>query len=212
MWQLNQKTWNDMKIYAKPIVAPASGAILLCSVLCQTAQAQSVVLNTQEQSVLAAVSGATGENALAVNWEVSYNSGVYTYSYTVQSPIAAEAASFSVGFDTAATDPVDISGDGAINYSGPVGIGVIWSPLLNTSAAAGVGPGQTSQTLTFESDDPPILGNANVNGSDPNGPWASNPYGQQVPIPSAVPEPATTTLLALTLLLLPFRSTILKKT
>jgi hypothetical protein len=201
-----------MRTQPKSIAAVASGAVLLSGLAGQSAKAQSVTLNTPEQSILADVNGGTGPNALTVDWEVTDNSGVYTYSYTVQSPTAAEAASFSVGFNTAATDPVDISGDGAINYSGAVGIGVIWNPLYNNTDTVGVQPGETSQTLTFESDSPPVLGNANVNGSNPNGPWASNPYGHEVPVPFALPEPATVSLLALGLMLFPFRSSIRKRT
>jgi hypothetical protein len=90
------------------------------------------------------------------------------------------------------------------------------STQLNNGAAGlywsfvAVNPGANSPSLSFQSDLPPGMGNANALDENPPSPWRSSPNGQQVPVPTAVPEPPPLALLALTLLLLPFRSAILR--
>jgi hypothetical protein len=200
-----------MRTQPKSIIALASGAILISCFIGQSAQAQSIVLGTPGSSLLAYNNGsATGSDELTVTWDVTLTGSIYDYSYTVFNP-AGVVTSFSVGFNSDAAGALLAGSETASGGANNNGIGVIWNPLLNSTHGAGVGPGQTSETLSFQSDDPPVYGNANANGSAP-GPWASAPLGQQVPVPNPVPEPATAGLLALGLMLFPFRSSIRKRT
>jgi hypothetical protein len=73
--------------------------------------------------------------------------------------------------------------------------------------------GQLSAPLTFFSDLPPTLGNAQAEDSSLPSPWSSSsPLGQDVPVPNTlapVPEPKVLSLISLSgLILLPFRSTL----
>jgi hypothetical protein len=210
-----------MKKHAKPIVALASGAILLSSVLCQTAQAQTTIISSGK-AILADTYGTEyGPEALTVTYSVTENaSGVYTYNYTVNNPdydIQIDNPSapeifdaFSVVFDPTVTGAYaghENGGPGSSFQLNGAG-GLEWS--FNPAIAPG-----NSAVLSFDSDLPPTMGDANAYanelGNSPPAPWASGP-GEEVPVPNvAVPEPATTTLLALTALLLPpFRSTLLR--
>jgi hypothetical protein len=213
-----------MRIQTKPVIALASGAILLGSVgsvFCQTAQAQSVIIPWTTVPLADVVGVATGPDALAVAYEVTENpfDGVYTYSYTVDNPSPGNVAFFTVDFNTGAI----IDGEAAF-LPGSITVGnanlgvangangITWAFLSDPISAGG----GVSGTLTFQSDLAPETGNASATGNDnPPGPWASNGSAEQVAIPAqppeVVPEPATTTLFALALLLLPFRSTILKR-
>jgi hypothetical protein len=199
---------KNMRTHTKPLVALASGITACSALLCQTVQAQSIVLGTQETSYLANANGVdTGSSALPITWDVTESDNVYTYSYTIANPSADPSLveSFSVGFNANLTGAVVGTPGGGGVLNGTLGnyIGVIWSPLFISAG--------DSATVTFESDEAPVFGNANANGSTPNGPWASSPSGQTVPVPSPVPEPAATSLLALSLLLVPFRGAIFKK-
>jgi hypothetical protein len=192
------KTWQKqktgMKMQSKPIVALASGAVLLLGLLCQTAQAQSALL---------AVTGGPVNTGLTVGYSVADNSGVYTYTYTIADP-PASVGTFSVDFPTAPPGevvPGSITGSGEYEgISGATGTTVVW--YVNIAA------GGSGATLSFESLLPPALGNASATGEDS---WGSSPGGEQVSVPQAIPEPATTTLLALSLLFLAFRPNMLKK-
>jgi hypothetical protein len=209
-----------MRIQTKPVIALASGAILLGSVgsvLCQTAQAQSVIIPWTTVPLADVVGVATGPDALAVAYEVTENpfDGVYTYSYTVDNPSGDPAIveAFSIGFNTSPAGAVltgSVMGGAAWANTGT---GLLWVDIITPGNNSGTLYGGVS--LSFESYDVPTYGNADATGSDnPPSPWASDPYGSQVPVPNTVvvPEPTTTALLALTaLLLLPFRSTILKR-
>src|SRR5271166_2920252 len=78
-----------MKRHVKPIIALASGAILLSGFLSQTAQATLVAEGT---SILAGNDGnggiSTGSEALTVSWSVTESpSDIYTYSYNVNNPL-----------------------------------------------------------------------------------------------------------------------------
>jgi len=196
---------------AKPIVALLSGAFLLCGVLCQTTQAQSLIESgTATLADLNGTGPATGPDDLTVTYKVYESTSgptVYTYDYIINNPSTDTglAESFSVGFNAAASGALiggTISGNGAVS---PGNIGVIWSPTF-------VSAGSSSTTLSFQSDDSWVLGLANANGTTP-GPWASTALSSsEVPVPqTAVPEPSTTALLVGCLLLLPFRSTILRR-
>src|ERR1017187_2409213 len=207
-----------MKIYSKTVVALVAGAILLSGLLGQTAQA--VLLTESGTSVLADAFGVnTGPEALTVSWSVVENvSLIYTYTYTVNNPVGDVVLNnngsptstpeivdaFSVAFDTTVPGAfVPGSQIGGL-YDANNGVsGLFW-------AFAAVNPGANSGPMSFQSELPPTLGNANALDQNPPSPWSSNPNGQQVPVPTtSVPEPTSTTLLALTaLLLLPFRSTI----
>jgi len=181
------------------MAALSFGGILLTGLLCQTSQAQTILYNST--ATLPDNAGITDDN-LSVAYTVTEDaSGLYTYDYTVTNPgtDTATVSDFEVGFNTATASVMNITGGGSVNN------GVDWDTVIT--------PGNNSGTLSFQSYDPPILANANANGA-PNlpAPWASsNPGGTQVPVPSVVPEPATTTLLALTALLLPMRHSLRKK-
>jgi len=202
-----------MKTHAKAIVALGSGAILLSGLLCQTAQAQTILAGTAQ---LADVFGVdTGPESLTVSYLVNLTAGVYTYSYSVANPVGdvvlppSQGAgspeivdAFSVAFNTAVPGAyVPGSQTGGTGQQNNGANGLFWS-------FTAVNPGTSSPTLSFESLLAPILGNANASDTVPPSPWSSVPSGQEVPVPQAIPEPTTTALLALTLLLVPFRSTL----
>jgi len=216
------KPERNMKIHTKPIVALASGAVLLTGVVCQTAQAQlipswSTVADggTLSPSVLAdAIAQNTGPEALTVDFSVSQVLGAYQYTYTVNNPVGDVLLNnngsptttpeivdaFSVAFNTTLPGAYVLGSQAGGLFDQNNGVaGLNW-------AFAAVSPGSSSPVLSFDSDMPPTLGNANASDSNPPSPWASNPDGQQVPVPSTVPEPTTIALLAGGLLLLPLRS------
>ena len=204
-----------MKTHAKAIVALGSGAILLSGLLCQTAQAQTILAGTAQ---LADVFGVdTGPESLTVSYLVNLTAGVYTYSYSVANPVGdvvlppSQGAgspeivdAFSVEFNTTLSGayvPGSQTGGTALQNNGVDGL--FWS-------FTAVSPGSSSPTLSFQSTLPPGLGNANASDGNPPSPWSSSPFGQQIPVPQPqiTPEPTTTALFALTFLLLPFRSTL----
>jgi len=212
-----------MKINGKPILALLPGAFLLMGVLCPTAQAQSVIDPTTTYTLATVLGSQAPPEAITVTTEVTELDNVYTYTYIVNNPAGdvilsggsgpEDVGTFSLGFDT--TQPGayvanSMSGGQANLVLGNSGLTWVLAPAGGPSAVA---PGFSSATLSFQSLDGPTLGNANAtdNGDSPS-PWASNPSGQQVPIPQLVPEPSTISLLAGFLLLLPFRSKIVKKT
>jgi hypothetical protein len=192
---------NRLPRHPKTIVALAVGAILLCGLLGQTAQAQ-LLLNESGTSILADSFGtATGPEALTVSWSVVENvSLVYTYSYSVNNPAGdvnlnngspEPVDAFSVGFDTTAPGAYIIGSQtgGVFDENNGHG-GLFW-------AFAAVNPGTSSGPLSFLSDLPPTLGNANAQDANPPSPWSSYPDGQQVPVPLTVPEPGTWVLVAM---------------
>ena len=78
-----------MRGHVKPIVALASGAVLLCTALAPATQAQSTLIESGN-SVLADVFGVnTGPEALNVFWFVieNNNAGMYTYAYNLYNPV-----------------------------------------------------------------------------------------------------------------------------
>ena len=173
-----------MKKHAKPIVALASGAILLSSVLCPTAQAQTPVVPSGT-AILADTYGTEyGPEALTVNYSVTENaSDIYTYNYTVNNPggdvqlnnpPAPEIFdAFSVVFDTTVSGAYAdyVTGGSGHLVNGASGLEWLFNPAVE--------PGDNSGTLSFDSDLPPTMGNANAYanelGNSPPAPWASSP-------------------------------------
>jgi hypothetical protein len=208
----------------KPLLAMILGASLMTGLQCQTAQAQPIVLNPLTPggpadtgtSVLADALGAnTGPEAITISWSVSESSNrVYTYTYTVNNPVGDVVLdnngnptltpeivdAYSVGFDT--TQPgnyiMNSQTGGLVDLNNLSG-GLFW-------AFTPINPGTSSGPLSYQSDNAPAPGNANAQDRNPPSPWASDPDGQEVPIPTTIPEPSTTILLALASLFMPFRS------
>ncbi len=226
MSKIQFKRTNYMRIIEKPLGVLAFGTILTTGLLCQTAQAQPIVLLPLSPggpadtgtSVLADSYGSnSGPEAITVYWSVSESSNaVYTYTYAISNAVGDVVLdnngnptltpeivdAFSVGFDT--TQPglyIMNSQVGGLFDLNNLSAGLFW-------AFTPVNPGTVSGPLSFQSDMPPIPGNANAQDRNPPSPWASNPDGQEVPVPGEVPEPSTTVLLALASALLPFRSTL----
>jgi hypothetical protein len=205
----------NMKIHAKPIIALASGTILLSGILCQTAHAQSTLIESGSSSLADTFGTSIGAEALNVSWFVLENttSDVYTYGYIVNNPAGDVLLNnndtpttspelvnfFSVTFNTlipgnylSASEPVG----GFIQNNGANGLS--W-------AFSDISPGASSGLLSFQSDTPPAMGNASAAGGSPPGPWSSIPDGELIPIPDAptiVPEPTSMALLVLTTALL----------
>jgi hypothetical protein len=199
----------------KSIVVLSCGVGVLSGALCQTARAAIIESGS---STLADVFGtASGPEALTVSWSVDLTAGIYTYDYTVNNPSGnvklnnngtptttpEVVDAFSVVFNTTAPGAfVPGSQLGGTSQQNNMASGLFWSFVGTT-------PGNSSPLLSFESLQPPTLGNANAQDANPPSPWASSPYGQQVPIPAPVPEP--TTMLFGALLVLPVLRTMKNK-
>jgi hypothetical protein len=202
-----------MKNNFKTTLALASGAILLSSLLSQTAQATLVESGTAQLADVLGVD--TGPESLTVSYQVNFSAGIYTYAYTIANPVGdvilppnASAGgpevvdAFGVAFDTTIAGAyVPGSETGGTSQQNNGASGLFWS-------FTGVNPGSSSPTLSFESDLPPVLGNANATDANPPSPWSSSPFGQQVPIPQTGTAPDATSTMALlagVMMLLPFR-------
>jgi hypothetical protein len=188
----------------KQRVASLVGCVFLSGLLSPALQAGQVL----NSSATLAISSGAPADALKVAYTVTDNSGLYTYDYTISNPATdpGTAASFGVGFD--ATSATVVPGSVSSGGSMISGSGLDW--------VAVVAPGHSSATLSFESPDAPTMVNADANGTSP-GPWASaNPGSSQVPAPGngaqpgIVPEPSAMALLALGVMLVPFRSRLAK--
>jgi len=202
-------------------VAVAVGGVLLSCLLGQKAQAQGqLLLNESGTSVLADSFGtATGPEALTISWTVVENvSDVYMYTYVVNNPVGDVLLNnngsptttpeivdaFAVDFNTTAPGAYIMnSQSGGVSDQNNGGDGLFWS-------FAAVPAGSSSPQLSFQSDMPPTMGNADAQDANPPSPWSSFPNGQTVPVPTTVPEPTTTALLVGVSLLLPFRFAIRK--
>jgi len=214
-----------LKAQIRTIGAAVLAAALLAGGLCLAVHAQSL-LNESGQATLADAYGtATGPEALTVNWSVVENgSDIYTYSYTIQNPpgdvllgsggsptLSPEIVdAFSVGFDTTAAGAYVAGSQAGGTSDQNNGVnGLFWY-------FAAVNPGSSSPALTFESYLAPGLGNANAQDGNPPSPWASDPNGQQVPVPLTliVPDstPTIVLLAAILLAILLFRFAIFKRT
>ena len=148
-------------------------------------------------AILADVLGtASGPEALTVSWSVTENaSDVYTYTYVVNNPSGDVLLNndgsvsttpeivdaFSVSFDTTGSGTYNAGSQsgGASQQNNGVS-GLFWS-------FAAVNPGGSSPSLSFQSANPPVLGNASASDGNPPSPWSSYPNGQQVPVPAGPP-------------------------
>ena len=215
-----------MKRRVKPIFALDSVVVLLFAVMCPMLRAQSTVIESGTSTLAPTILPLGGfqgnpEEYLIISWSVTQNtiSDIYTYSYTVNDPVGdvvlndngslasnpQSVNNIEVSFNASAagavvgTPPIP-NGGGFVEVTS---VGVTWAfPVVN--------PGGASALLTFQSDLGPGMGNASATPA----PWASTePNGQQVPVPllHTAPEPATMTLFALALLLVPFHSTLREK-
>ena len=194
-----------MKIHPKTFLVLVAEAILLSGLLSQPVQAIVAITNVESgTSILADSLGtATGPEALTVSWsvdQVDLPGGTYYYYYTVNNPAGdvnlnngspEPVDAFTVAFDTTAPGAFisgSQTGGGFDLNNGPSGLFWAFTP---------VNPGTSSGVLSFQSDLPPTLGNANAQDANPPSPWSSNPNGQQVPVPLTVPEPGTWALVAM---------------
>lgn len=213
-----------MKNHVKLIITLISGAILLSGVVCPTVQAQSVLVEYGSAYLANSLGQTSGPEVVTVSYFVVENlaTDLYTYDYTVNNPTGdfvlngngsptstpEDIDYFSLTFDASlpgavvnATVPVVNGAAGYFQNNGANGLAWLFQ---------GVTPGN-SVLIGFQSYLAPGPGNASASDSNPPSPWSSSPNGQQVAVPRAAPEPATTTLFALTLLLLSFRSTLRRR-
>jgi hypothetical protein len=214
----NQPLRHVMKKTTKSIIKLAFAAIMLSGLLDQTARAQSSILAPAVAPV--GGYGANPQEYLTVYWSFLPAAGGFTYSYSIYNPTgdvlmnpdgtlkqtSEIVDSFQVSFNAAAPGAL-VSGPNGGLFSENNGVnGLFW--VIPSLPA-----GSLSAPLTFFSDLPPTMGNAQAEDSSLPSPWSSTaPLGQPVPVPNTlapVPEPATMSLFTLSgLLLLPFRSTL----
>ncbi len=222
-----------MKNRIKSIVSLTSGAVLLCVGLCPTAQAQSVLIEYGSAYLANTLGQTSGPEVITVSYFVveNLNTSLYTYDYTVNNPVGDILLNndgspklsnpnnpnsttpetmdyFSLSFDATIpgsvvnpTVPVVNGNNGYFQNNGANGLAWLFPA---------VSPGN-SVLIGFQSYLAPGPGNASASDSNPPSPWASNPYGQQVPVPRAAPEPMTMALFGLAFLLLPFRSNLRRR-
>lgn len=198
-----------MKINLKPIATLTSGVLLLFGALAQTSQAQLVASNEVSMPAVNNVAA----DALIIQSVVTGGSGSYLYTYDVSNPSSDSAAyvtSFTVDFNAAAsgadTGPVTTPTDVTYENNGPNG--VTW--IFNHTDSI-ILPGESS-TVSFSSQLPPILSNAQANGDpDPPAPWASvNANQLYVPHVTQIPEPPVAMLLGMGLLMPALRSNLFR--
>jgi hypothetical protein len=213
-----------MNIKLKPLVALVSGTILLPGLLCQTVQAQIIMVETNTATLADALGAATGPEALTVGYSVTENTltDVYTYTYTLNNPAgdiilpgAVNAGEseivdlFSIGFNASAPGavlPGSFTG-GTVGRNNGV-FGVEWILATPTIAAGDNSTGlYAGVPMSFKSLDAPEMGNASASDANPPSPWDSSPDGNPVPVP-APDSTSTLTLLAGMMLLFPMRSVI----
>lgn len=205
-----------MERHSKNSIALVCGAVLLVSLIGQTAQAD--LIGTANLADAYQVD--SGPESLVVHYDVSFSAGVYTYSYNVynppgdvQLPGSANPGQpeifdqFAVAFNTTlpgAYVPLSVSGG---IYQQVNTFGIVWYlyPVINAGSYSGA--------LSFQSYLPPTWNDASASDANPPSPWSSTPDGQPVPVPGlSVPDSMNTmALLAGVLLLLPFQSVLQRK-
>jgi hypothetical protein len=217
---MKTKLGTHMRTFKKTSIVLASWGIALAGLQNQSAQALGLLTPggpaDTGTSVLADALGAnTGPEAITISWSVSESlADVYTYTYVVNNPVGDVVLNndgspsttpeivdaFSVGFNTTLPGAFVMGSQTGGVYDANNGTGGLFWAFTPVNAGTSSGP------LSFQSDNAPTLGNANAQDRNPPSPWASNPDGQQVPIPNAVPEPSTMVLFALASFLMPMRS------
>lgn len=205
------KSVHNLKLRGSLVATLASGVVLLSIMPCQTARAQGSFPESGTAILADSFGIATGAEALTVNWTVTESDNVYTYSYTIENP----AGDVVLHTDGSATTTPEIVDDFSVAFDTTVAGAYVASTQTGGTFQENNGtdglfwvfddvyPGSSSPTLSFESDLPPVLGDAEASGEPPPSPWSSIPNGDQVPIPAVVPEPATLMLVAGSLLLFP---------
>jgi hypothetical protein len=212
-----------MNIRIKPIVAVASGTVLLSSFLCQNSQAQGSFYETGTSTLADVFGTTTGNDVLTVSWFVAESpDGLYTYGFNVNNP----AGDVELNNNGTPTTTPETFNNFSITFNTTLpgayvsGTEPVGGSLLNDGTSGltwtfpAVSPGTSSPLLAFQSDLAPginsgSMGNVGVGGGAiPPSPWSSALTGQTVPVPRVIPEPEITDMLALTaLLLLPFSAT-----
>lgn len=190
-----------------------AASFALACLLSQQSSAQTL-LDQTGTSILGPSLAPTGGYAqnpqeyLTISWSViENNSGVYTYSYTLNNPtgdvllnpngsLTATPESvdyFSVSFNTTAPGAYMDGSQSGSPFESADSVDLAW--FLNPSIAAG----GSSATLSYESDLPPASGYGDAAGGGPPAPWStiSSPTGPALPVPdvTSVPEPEISTLL-----------------
>jgi hypothetical protein len=135
------------------------------------------------QSTLASTS--TLGDDITVYWGVNQVGSTYTYNYEIYDTSSDSVDSLNVSFNTLPVGALTGEAGGSFNTSDANG--VTWFfPAVTT--------GLTSGILDYTSNFAPTWGNANGADANPPSPWASDPLGQQVPVP-IVPDSGTTVAL-----------------
>jgi hypothetical protein len=210
-----------MKTHIKPIIVLVSGGVLLSAMTCQTARAQTTIESGTAYLIDVegdSPSSPAGMNEdLSVVYSVTELGSVYTYNYTIQNPSGdvllnginagqpETINNFTISFD--AQSGTTVLSTAPNGYSPLVlpGAGVTWS-------FSSISPGGSTEEMSFTSPLGPGSGYGDVQDANEPSPWGGVGVGQPLPVPDAVPEPATTTLLALTTVsLLLFRSMLRRK-
>jgi hypothetical protein len=193
----------------KSTISLASRVILLAGLLCQTAHAQSSLSSLLAPDAPIGVTSPPQEFLSVLSTVTPVGGGVYLYSYILSNPTGDELMNpdgslqagtsevvdfFQVSFNASAPGAVVGGPYGGIFAKNDAANGVYW--LFND-----VTPGSSSAPMSFYSDIPPTLGNAQAADSTLPSPWATlNAGGQPVLIPNTitpVPEPGTWALFGL---------------
>lgn len=215
-----------MKKTAKPILVLASGALFIALITQPTtAQGQLNISGTSILSPSFLPTGVLGSGYTAypeeyptVLWKVVENSGVYTYTYTVNDPTGDVQLNIPSGTLTSNPETVDsfqlsfdTTSSGYVAGSQAGGAG---TTTLNNDQTGGlfwgfnpISPSSSSPTLSFLSTLPPVFGYAEASDSVSPSPWVSNPgETPNALLPMPAPEPSTMALLVGALVFMPLRS------
>lgn len=206
-------------MHIKPLVAVGCGAILLTVMPCQTATAQTVVSSGTSYLIDVFGDAPSSPNGmkedLPVVYSVTQSGAIFTYNYIVYNP-AGDVLQSSSGVPTTDPGTPEIVNNLTIDFNEspssvlsitPIG-GYTAVPLPGagiTWSFSAVTAGNNTADMSFTSPLAPTMGPASAQNGDGPSPWSGS-----LPVPA--PEPATTSLLALTCLsLLSFRSILRRK-